>query len=202
MTEAVRSRSRWRSSGLLPFLVLGACSSEVFIPAPVPPPVHEHVVAAPIEKALGASVAALGALGFTPAEVDDTKARVVSHFRPLDGNRDDHRTRGVGRLTFERDVYSGGEARLVVQMAPEREATRVRVFADVRGRVARRGEVHYEPPPPASAVAPIDALAGGAAPAEKEGWQRLGSNGVLEDEFLAAFLSELDAGQTTSRVSQ
>lgn len=174
------------------FLSPEGCSTAFRIPAPVPASLYEYDIPAPAQKVWDASLAALGALGFTTAEADQARGVLVSEFSSLDGNSERHRTSGVARFAIERDVYSDGGARLRVALAPERkDATRVRVAADLRGKLVQRGEIQ----PTASGDPPREPGSGAAASAElqsKDGdWTALTSNGVLEDDFLAALYTRL-----------
>lgn len=174
-------------------LLLGACSTRLRADPGVPPPVRGHVVAAPERSVWDGTLRALARLGFTPEDADRRGGLVATGFKELAGNSVRRRTRGVARLAVERDLYRRGRARLVVRVWPKGPArTRVEVAALVEGSVKRRGEIRYSRKRGWQSPLPLF-TAWTTAPAEVDakGWEALTSNGVLEDEFLAALLSEL-----------
>ncbi len=190
------TRTLWAAvnvAGLGLCLSLEGCATRFQIPSPVPPPVREHAIVAPLGQAREASLRVLTTLGFALAAPDPGQTVVVSEFRPVEGNSPLDRSRGVARIAVERDVYSAGRERLLLNLSPlDAERTQVRLAAEVQAKVERRGEIRYAGPSDARSPLPLF-TAWTTAPSKGQGaeWEALTSNGVLEDEFLAALVAEL-----------
>jgi len=100
------------------------------------------------------------------------------------------RNSGIARFTVERDIYSAGRERLLVTLLPTgADRTQVKVTAVVQAKVERRGEIQYAKASPETARTPTDL---------GTDWEPLTSNGVLEDEFLAALAAELSRASAAS----
>lgn len=172
-------------------LALAGCATELRVPRFVPPPPHEFAASVPFDEAWEASLRALRRLDFTPVEGDRAQGTITSTFA-LDGNSERVRNDGVGRLAIERDLYAAGRGRLVVHVVPVgANDTQVHVAAEIQARVTRRGEVRYATAPGTSALPLLTASTPARAAGEGSEWETLTSDGVLEDEFLAAFVVEL-----------
>ncbi len=181
------------TAGLGLFLSLEACSTRFQIPRPSPLPTHEHLVLMPMDVAWKASLAALAARGFAPVETDAARGVIVTEFQALDGNTTRQRTDGIARLAVERDLYATGRARIALQLIPAGgDQTRILIAAQLEAKVTRFGEVQYAEVSGGRSSLPLfTAWTTARAGMEGDDWQTLTSNGVLEDEFLAAFVAEL-----------
>lgn len=193
MKRTVSMLVRAAASGVL--LLAGACSTEFKLPLPVPPPVASHTVDVPFAAAWTASLRALDRLGYVPERLDWRNGRFTTRFKLLPGNSARHRTAGVARVSVERDVYRRGRVRLHLALAPlSEEATRVTVAAEPEAQVRARGEIRYATASVRHTAFPLLHRGGAHATvptAAADGWEPLTSNGVLEDEFLAAFAGVL-----------
>lgn len=150
-------------------------------------------MAAPIGAVWEASQAALQKLGFVPADIEEMQGSIETGFRPLAGNTHAHRTSGVARLVVERDEYAAGRGRLLLQLVSEdADRSRVRVAAELQAQVTKRGEIQYAEAGRGWSLLPLfTAWTTAQAGAQPDGWEGLTSNGVVEDEFLAALTAEL-----------
>lgn len=185
----MKSRSAARlTAGLSACLSLAACSAQRFhIPSPVPPPIHEHTIAAPFGETWAAAMRALAMLNLPPGESDKTRGSIVTDFHSREGNSEQMRNTGIARLAVERDIYSAGRERLWVSLTPVgADRTQVQVAVVAQAKVVRRGEIQY-------GDASAKTTEGSAEPGTD--WEPLTSNGVLEDEFLAALAAELSHGR-------
>ena len=176
-------------------LGLGGCATQFKIPSPVPEPLAEHTVGAPVSDVWAVSLRALESLGFSPAESDQDQGTLVTAFRALDGNTAHNRTAGVARFAVERDIYATGRSRLLIRLLSLGELrTRVRVAAELQAKVRQRGDIRYDAKPGQQQAFPL--ITGDAAADDeksRDDWEPLISNGVLEDRFLAELLSQVSA---------
>ncbi len=189
--SSAASSAAWMTALFLS-LSLQACATRFQIPSPVPPPIREHAIVAPLESAWESSLRALTALGFVPAEIDPGQRIIVSEFRLVEGNADRDRRRGVAGVAVERDVYSAGRERLLVNMTPlDADRTQVRLVAEVQAKIERRGEIQYGGVAGERSPLPLFTAWSTKTEATDPEWDTLTSNGILEDQFLAALVTEL-----------
>ncbi|MBS4052973.1 MAG: hypothetical protein KGZ69_17475 [Methylomonas sp.] len=171
---------------------LAGCATQTSIPAPVPPPLSGHTIAAPLSAVKSASLQALQKLGFSQITADDAHGTLISEEHTLAGNTAKIRNAGIARLSLEKDIYPRGTSQLTVSLLAKDDArqTEIRPVATLRGLLEKRGDIQYAPFEPATEDA--------AEPSESVGvWEPLTSNGVLEDRFLAALLEILNSRPPT-----
>ncbi|MCL7419725.1 MAG: hypothetical protein M8364_02315 [Methylobacter sp.] len=167
--------------------VLG-CASQAHIPAPVPPPLTGRTIAMPLPTVWSASIGALQKLGFSNVAADVTQSVLVTEDKRLKGNTAHNRNFGIARFAVERDIYSEGQSRLHITLLARKEPgqTGIRIAAELKGKVEKRGDIKYAPfkPPTEAPDSDDENQAIGV-------WETLSSNGVLEDRFLAALMDLL-----------
>lgn len=181
-------------------IILGLCSgvlgytSQVHIPAPVPPPLAGRTIAAPLPTVWSASIGALQGLGFSNVAADEHQGVLVTEDKHLEGNTAHNRNSGIARFAVERDIYSEGQSGLHIALLALEEPgqTEIRIAPELKGKVEKRGDIKYAPfKPETEKVSDSD---------ENQAigvWETLYSNGVLEDRFLAALMDLLRNDKTT-----
>ncbi len=180
------------------FIGLLGCTSQVHIPTPVPPPLTGHTVTAPLPVAWSASIGALQGLGFVNVVADQNLGSLVTESKRLEGNTDHNRNSGIARFAVERDIYSEGQSRLHITLVDRKESgqTEIRIAAELKGKVEKRGDIKYAPFKPVTEATDSDD--------ENQAigvWETLSSNGVLEDRFLAALMDLLRNDNATRQSS-
>jgi hypothetical protein len=168
------------------------CATQTLIPSPVPPPLDNNTIAAPLPLAWSASIDALRKLGYVDVTANEIQGVLVTEDKRLEGNTAHNQNSGVARFALARDIYSEGQSRLQIKLLRQKNPrqTGVRIVVELKGKVEKRDDIKYTPFKPEPKKEPD-------SDDEKQPvgvWEALPSNGVLEDRFLAALMDSLHGG--------
>ena len=173
------------------------CASQTLIPSPVPPPLNNPTIAAPLPLAWPASIEALRKLGFVNIAANELQGVLVTEDKPIEGNTAHNQNSGIARFARARDIYSEGQIKLHITLLRQQNPgqTGIRIAVRLKGKVERRDGIQYAPFKPEVNKVP-------EANDENQPvgvWETLPSNGVLEDWFLAALMDSLHSGMSTQQ---